>query len=155
MKELYKGIAEVLLNDNDLKSLVGYTMKNRNIRRGYQLEGKWNKLVVFYLQPETIPYEFTSKIRDIPLIVRVYDRESDLNCDDSAERIILLLEGSDLTVVDKVHVYDCKYEGVLISLSYNDNLQSYEKVIRFSIIARMDEIIGNSGAPTRKRKREY
>ena len=156
MKYLYQGVVDVLLNDADLKDLVGYTNTKKNIRRGYQPEGKWDKLVVFYLQTSYPKTDFNSQIREIPLIVRVYDRDDDLNVDDIAERLVLLLDGADLSIADKVYVYDCSFGGVLISTNYNEELKSYEKVLRFIIITRQEEKVGNSGAyPTRKRKRSW
>lgn len=154
MKYLYKSIADILTNDSDLKKMVAYTDKNINIRRAYQPEGSWEKLIIFYLQPDIpIDSSVTEKIREIPLIIRVYDRDDDLNCEDIAERLILLLDGADLSVSGKVHVYDISYTGVLVPTSRNNDLKTYEKVIRFSIKARMDEVVGNSGLPTRKRQR--
>ena len=155
MKYLYQSIAQILENDSDLKKMVDYTEKKLNIRRGYKTDGVWEKLVVYYLQPDNVLDDSVSeKIRIVPLIVRVYDRLDDLNCDDMAERIVLLLDGANLSITDKIHVYDCTYTGELIPMSYNQDLKSNEKVIRFSIKVRMDEIIGKSGLPVRKRQRD-
>ena len=155
MKAIYKAIADVLINDTDLKALVRYTESKKNIRRAYIPEGQWDRLIIFYLQPEMVKTDFSPQIRDIPLIVRVYDREGDLPCDDMAERIILLLDGADLSVEGQIHVYDCSYTGELIASSWNSDLKSYEKVLRFMIVARMDGVVGPSGYPMRKRKREW
>ncbi|MFC1709504.1 hypothetical protein ACFL2J_05590 [Candidatus Omnitrophota bacterium] len=152
MKELYKGIADILLNDTDLKTMVRYTEKNSNIRRGYVVEGDWNRLVVFYLQPEFPMQDFSPQIRIAPLIIRVYDRQEDLFCSDLAERIILLMDGADLGVDGKVFCYDCSYTGELIATSWNDDLKTYEKVLRFEVRFRVEEITGSSGYPKRRRK---
>ena len=152
MKAIYKGVADILLNDTDLKNMVGYTAKNMNIRRAYTPLGEWQKLVVFYLQPAYPVTDFEQRIRVSPLIVRVYDRDSDLSADDVAERIILLLDGGNLSVKDEVFVYDSAYIGDLISTGWNDELKSFERVLRFNLIYRVDAVAGSSGYPTRKRK---
>ena len=157
MKSLYQGIADVLLNDADLRSFVMYTDKEKNIRRGYvppQGEGRWNRMLIFHLDEEQVGTDFTPKIRQVPLIIRVYDRESDLGCDDIAERAILLLDGADLSVAGETYVYDCSYAGELYPSWWNDDLKSYEKVLRFVVIFRVDGVVGSSGVPTRKRKQE-
>lgn len=153
MKYLYQMIADILENDATLVANVGYTTKNFLIRRGYQPEGAWSKLVVYYFQSSVlVDGDITEKIRIVPLIVRVYDRDNDLNCDVIAERIVLLLDGANLSVAGKVHCYECSYTGELIPTNRNNDLKTYEKVIRFSIKARMDEVIG--GEPTEHRQRE-
>ena len=96
MKYLYQTIANTLRGDSDLKGMVGYTPNNKNILRGYQIKGSFEKWIAFYLQGDVRNQDFTPQIRNVPLIVRVYDREKELNCDDMAERIILLLNGTDL-----------------------------------------------------------
>lgn len=138
MKYLYQGVAEILTNDAELIALLEYTATNDRIRRGYTTEGTWNKLVVFYVQPETVNNDFTAKIREVPLIVRVYDRVKDLNCSDIAERIITLLDGADLSVAGKIHVYNCSYTGSLIPLRWDDKLKSHEKALRFQTVFRVD-----------------
>lgn len=152
MKDLYEGVADILLNDTDLKGLVKYTSAEMNIRRGYMPTGKWNSLVIFYFQPEYVLSDFTSRIRTVPLLVRVYDRTNDLVVDEIGERIILLLDKSDLTVKGKVNCFDVSYAGELISSSWNDDLKAYEKVLRFVVVFRVDGVVGNSGLPTRRRK---
>jgi hypothetical protein len=151
MKDLYKGIADVLQKDIDLVNMVGFTAKNMNIRRAFTPLGEWDKLVIFYGQPEYVITDFTSQIRTIPLIIRVYDRASDLNVDDITERIILLLDGADLSVAGCVYVYDCAYVGDLVATDWNDDLKTFERVVRFNVLYRMDKVVG-SGLPTRKRK---
>jgi hypothetical protein len=153
MKEIYKGVIDVLVNDQDLRKMVSYTDQNKTIRRAYSPVGKWDKLVIFYLQPANPMSDFSPQIRTVPLIVRVYDRNDDLNVEDVSERIVLLLDGSDLDVSGKVFVYNCSYTGDLIPTSWNDEQKSYEKVLRFQLSVRVDAIAGDSEtAPTRKRK---
>lgn len=153
MKYLYQAIAHILEGDATLIAQVGYTSKNLLIRRAYQPEGTWEKLVIYYLQPEIpIDGDISEKIRLVPLIVRVYDRDDDLNCDVIAERIKLILDGADLSVASKVHCYDCSYTGELIPVTRNNDLKTFEKAIRFSIKVRMDEVIG--GEPIEHRQRE-
>ncbi len=159
MKALYEGITDILTNDSDLRKMVGYSEKNRNIRRGYQPTGTWKRMVVFYLQPESvIDFTVSSRIRMLPLIIRVYDRENDMNTDDMAERIILLLDGADLGVVGEVFCYGCDYTGEITetveALNYDATLQSYLKILRFEVRFRVDAVIGTTGRPTRRRKRE-
>lgn len=156
MKNIYKGIINILKNDQDLCKMVEYTETKKNMRRAYSPVGSWSKLIIFYMQTAMATTDFTPQIRTIPLIVRVYDRDNDLNIDDMAERLILLLDGSDLDVSEETFVYDCSYTGDLISTYWNDEQKSYERVLRFQLIARQDAIVGDSEvAPTRKRKRDW
>lgn len=150
MKHLYEAISDILLNDNDLKGLVQYDAKQGNIRRGYMPKEEWTRAVIYYLQADFLIQNLTPRIRLAPLIVRVYDRSNDLNCIDIGERVILLLDGSDLSVTDKVHSYDVSYTGEMVATSWNDITRTYERVLRFEIRYRMDEVIGN-GRPTRRR----
>jgi len=152
MKAIYQGVADILLNDDDLKNMVGYTTSKKNIRRGFGLQGEWEKLVVFYLQSDFPITDFSSQIRIVPLIVRVYDRVSDLNVEDIAERIILLLDGCDLSVPGEVFGYDSSYAGDLVPVGWNEELKTYEKIFRFDILFRVDAVTGKSGLPARKRK---
>ena len=151
MKDIFSGVADVLLNDTDLKIMVGYTTKNNNILRAYAPTGDFTKLVIFYAQPELVIQDFCSQIRNAPLIIRVYDRNSDISVEDIAERIILLLDGADLSVAGQVHVYDCAYFGDIISTTWNEELKSFERVLRFSLVFRVDAVTGQSGMPVRKR----
>lgn len=152
MKEVYQAVIDVLIGDTDLKSMCRYTKKKLNIRRAYVPEGEWDTLVIFYMQAGVNKTDFTSQIRTVPLVVRIYDRKSDLLVEDITERIILLLHGADLDVTGSTYVYDCSYTDDLIPTSYNQNLKCYERVIRFSLQVRYDEVAGTSGYPTRKRK---
>lgn len=157
MKYLYQTIADTLRGDSTLKGMVGYTEDNKNILRGFQPKGNFEKWITFYFQPggRVAGVDFTPQIRAVPLIVRVYDREKDLNCDDMSERIILLLNGTDLSVAGKVHVSDCSYSGNLLNGEWNEEFKSYESVLRFVLTFRVDEIVGNSGYPDVDRTREW
>ena len=155
MKSLYESITNILTNDSDLKAMAKYTETVKTIRRAYTPKGKWDSLVIFYFQPETVMTDFTPMIRTVPLIIRVYDRESDIACMDMSERTILLLDGADLSISGKVHCYDCSYAGELSEASYVKELSSYEKILRFEVVVRQIAIAGKSGYPTRKRMREW
>ena len=151
MRELYQALDNIFMGDSDLKGLVNYTQKKLNIRRGFQPpDENWNKSVIYYTQGGIPKTDFNPQFRDIPLIVRVYDRKDDLSCSDIAERIILLLEGADLTTTDKLKVFDCSYTGDLVPLSWNQTVKSWEQVLRFMIVVRVDKVTGSSGYPTRK-----
>lgn len=139
MKELLKSTAAILRADTELKELARHTAENETIKRGYGTSGKWKSLVVFYNQDEMVKTDFTGKIRDIPLIVRAYDREDDLRVDDMIERVVELLDGADLSVAGKLHCYDCSYEGDVMALYWNNDLEAYERVVRFKVVARRDE----------------
>lgn len=160
MKSLFEGVADVLLKDSDLKKMVGFTSSNQAIRRGYQPTGEgWEKLIVFYFQPEQVmDFHVSKSIRVVPLIIRVYDRVNDLNVEDMAERCILLLDGADLGVKGEVFCYDTTYVGELQettdALNYDDEFKSYIKLLRFEIRFRVDQIIGSTGKPIRRRLRE-
>jgi len=153
---IYESISKVLLGDDDLKAMLRYTDKNLNIRRGFTVvKEKWDRLVCYYLQSE-IPFgDVSMKILEIPLIVRVYDKSDDLQVGEYGERVKLLLDGANLTVTDKITCYDCSYTGEIISTSWNDEFKSFEKVLRFKLLVRVDGVVGNSGAPTTNRQRDY
>ena len=136
MKEIYKSVTTILQGDPTLVGLVGFTATKMNIRRGFQTKGTWDKLVVYYMQPDVVKTDFTNVIRDVPLIIRIYDRNNDLNVETIAERIVVLLDDKDsgLDVVGELHVYDCSYKGTMIATSWNDKLKTFEKVLRFSLV---------------------
>jgi len=150
MKGLYEGINDILENDTDLKAMVAFTQEKKNIRRAYIPAGVWNRLIIFYLQADIVMTDFMPQIREVPLIVRIYDKESDLNCDAMGERVILLLDGSNLSTEGEVQSYSCSYLGELMAVNYSDKQKAYEKVLRFKIIARQIGV-SNSGYPTRRR----
>jgi len=153
---IYEKINTILTGDADLKTLVKYREKLLNIRRGYTLvKENWERLVLYYLQPESPLGEVSMKILQVPLIVRVYDKKDDLQVGDIGERIKLLLDGANLTVENKIVCYDCTYTGELIATMWNNEYKAYEKVLRFMILVRIDGIIGNDGVPTTNRQRNY
>lgn len=151
MKQIYEGIANILLEDQDLKNMVGYTNDNKCIRRSSMPIDFKDKAVIFYLQPEAPLNDFEISIRQVSAIVRIYDKQSDLHCNDIGERVILLLDGGDLSV-EGCYVYNCMYGTESIATSWNDNLKTFERVLRFDIQFRTDIIVGNSGMPTTRRK---
>jgi len=160
MKALYEAISDILLNDSDLKASVQYTTKKKNIRRAFLPKADTQTQVIFYLQPEDVirgvdGTTITPMLRTAPLIVRVYDREDDLILGDIGERIILLLDGANLSVEGEVYSYDCSYGGELIATHYNDEIKFYEKVLRFMVVFRVDSIAGTSGVPVRRRQRNH
>ena len=138
MKYLYQAVTNLLRADSTLVNLVGYTSTDKNIMRGYQTQGKWNKLILYYLQTASNFTDFSNRIREIPLIIRVYDRDNDLNVEDMAERIIKLMASADLSTTSQVHVYRIRYTGDLIPTSRNPEVKAFERVLRFSILARQD-----------------
>ena len=138
MKYLYKTLTTLLQGDATLVNLVGYTTTNKNIARGYQPSGEWNKLILYYLQPVSNITDFSDQIREIPLIVRVYDRDNDLNVEDMGERVIKLISDSSLSTSEQVHVYQVRFAGDLIATSRNEDLKTFEKVLRFSLLVRQD-----------------
>jgi hypothetical protein len=152
VKYLYSAIATLLEGDAPLKALAGYTVKKMNIRRAYQPTGDWSKLIIYYFQPGFPVEDITPKVREVPLIVRVYDRDDDMNVDDMAERLVLLLDGANLSVAGKVYCYDCSFSGELIPVNMNEELKSFEKVIRFTIRARQIEVVGTTSPANRQRE---
>jgi len=153
MKDLYSRLETILTRDADLRALVRYKQKKdvpigkeglragiseMTIRRGYQTEGQWRKLLTFYFQPDVLIQDFSPNIRTLPLVFVIFDRESDLNCFDIAERVIELLDEADLTVDGKVHSYGCHYEGQIQSPQYDTELKTYRMSIRFSVKARKE-----------------
>lgn len=157
MKDLYARLDEILTGDAKLRSLTGYKqikdvpigkegtqtgISEYTIRRGFQTEGNWKRLVAYYFQPEIIIQDFSPNIRELPLVVVIYDRISDLNLYDISERVIELLDNENvvmkLNVDGKVHAYDCSYSGQIQSPTYDSDLKSYRMSIRFSVIARKE-----------------
>jgi len=153
MKDIFSRIDEILVNDAKLCGLMNH--KNRKevpvgkeglqagfsyqtIRRGFQTEGNWKKLLTYYFQADFVIQDFSPNIREFPLVIAIHDRESDLNLYETAERVIELLDGADLTVDGKVHSYGCFYNGQIQSPTYITDLKSYRMSIRFSIQARKE-----------------
>jgi hypothetical protein len=136
---LYEAITYILRNDDILKGLVKYTKNDPNIRRGYQTTGEWKRLVSYYLQPEYTVGDFSPNIRQVPLIVVLYDRDNDLVLMDITERIIQLLNNVDLTKDGYVYCYNCSYTGEIGAIYYNDTLKANVKTLRFLITFRKEE----------------
>lgn len=150
MKELYSSIDRILTSDATLRALVGFK-QNKNvpigqegltdgisemsITRGFQTQGDWTKLVSYYFQADILPQDFSPNIREVPLVVAMFDRVSDLNLYDIAERVIFLLNEADLTVSGKVHAYGCFYIGQIESPYFDSELKCYRMSIRFRILA--------------------
>lgn len=152
MKYIYKSIYDILINDSDLKSMVKYSTKNMNIRRGYQqILNTEDNLISFYLQQAYPKTDFTSQIRTVPLIIKIQSKENDLIIETISERIILLLDGSNLSIENKTFIYDIAYNGDILGSTWNEELKCWEKALRFVLIVRIDEVVGNSGYPTRHR----
>jgi len=156
MKDIYTRIDKILTEDATLRSLVGYLQRKNvpigkeglqagisemTIRRGYQTEGKWDKLVTYYFQPEVVLGSAldpsNASIRELPLVINVYDRISDLNLYDIQERVIALLNDSNLTVEGVVHSYGCHYLGQIQSPYYDTDLKCFRMSLRFRVIAHL------------------
>jgi hypothetical protein len=158
MKELYSTIESILTGDAELRGLLGYAqtkdvpigqegltagISGMNIRRGFQTEGKWSKLLTYFFQPDTRMADFTPNIRSLPLVIIVFDRNSDLALFDITDRVIELLDEtilsvSSLTSEGKVFSYGCYYAGQGETPSYDETVKSYRMSIRFSIFARKE-----------------
>jgi len=154
MKDLYSTISKILTNDAELRGLVGYKnrkdvpigkeglqagLSEQTIRRGYQTEGKWKKLLVYYFQSDFVMQDFSANIRILPLVVVLFSRDSDLVLYDISERVITLLhENEKLSVKGKAHVYGCHYSGQIQSPTYEKGTKSYKMSIRFSLKIRKE-----------------
>jgi hypothetical protein len=158
MKEIYAVLEEILTGDARLRGLLGYEqskdipigkegltagVSGMNIRRGFQTEGKWSKLLTYFFQPDSLQSDFSPNIRRQDLVFVIFDRESDLNLFDVAERVIELLDEQDsitsnLTVDRKLHSYGCYYAGQIETPSYDEIQKSYRMSLRFYIYIRKE-----------------
>ena len=153
MKALYATINDILTGDATLRGLLGYKefkdvpvgkeglqagISQMTIRRGYQTEGNWDKLLTYYFQPDIVMQDFSANIRNLPLVVVLFDRDNDLNLYEVAERVIFLLHEADLSNDGLVHSYGCHYAGQIQSPVYEQETKSYKMSIRFSIKARKE-----------------
>ena len=142
---LYESITYMLRNDDALKGLVEYTKKEPNIRRGYMTLGTWDKLIAYYLQPDSPVSGIddiargTTPIRQAPLIFQLYSRTNDLVLYEIQERIIQLLHEADLTKDGHVFVYRCSYTGESGALRYQNDIESYVKTLRFLLLFRKED----------------
>lgn len=142
-EELYTRVTEILRGDTWLADQVNYSDEHDTIRRAFTPQGKWKRLIVYQLQPEVVKADFTPQIRDVPLFVRVYDRESDVDSlGPIGERIVLLLDGADLSVAGKVHCYNCSYTGQFGAVVWDEEAKAFQKILRFMITFRVDEVVG-------------
>ena len=140
VKSLYETVTTILRSDATLKSLVSYDSKNPNIRRGFQTEGSWKILVVFYFQPEIVFTDVDARLRKVPLILQLYSKENDLILYDIGERIIELLDEAqgELTKVGKVFVFDSAYDSEIVALNKDVEKQSFNRALRFMITFRKE-----------------
>jgi hypothetical protein len=148
MKALYESIDRILTGDATMRSLVNFKQKinvpvgqegyqagesSMTIRRGFQTTGNWKKLLTYYLQADFVTQDFSPNIREVPLVLAIFDRTSDLNLFDVAERAIYLLDNADLSVSGKVHSYGCFYIGQIQAPHFDKELKSYMMTIRFRV----------------------
>lgn len=142
IKSVYETVTAVLRNDATLKNLVNYTPKSPNIRRGFQTDGEWNTLVVYYFQPDILIQDFMPNIRQVPLVVSMYARDNELCLYDIGERIIQLLDykggETNLSKEDLCHVYDATYDGELIGVRYDETKQAFQRALRFILTFRKE-----------------
>jgi len=140
-KSIYSSLSKLLRGDAVLRGLIGYTRENMNIRRSFQPTGQWDKIVIYYFQPEFLITDSNPNVRQIPLIVAMYSRDNELVLFDIAERLKQLIDTqsntqSGLSVDGKVHVYTSFYESEVVSLAYDDQLKAHWKSLRFLLTIR-------------------
>lgn len=134
MKGLYKVVYNELSENADLVNAIGFSEKNKNIRRGYSLGGTWDTLVTFYTQPEMVLSDISPDIRKCPLLVTTYDRESDLLVDDISEKIIYILNGIKKKIGGEIFVNGIFYRTELIPLMWNEKVNAWNKCLVFDCI---------------------
>jgi hypothetical protein len=141
-KSLLENITTILRSDATLKSLVNYDSKAPNIRRGFQTEGEWKILLVYYFQPEVIMenVDFSPDFRVLPVIVNIWSKQNDLVLYDIGERVIELLDGqeSGLTKVGKNFIYCSTYDGAVVELQMDAQRQAYNRALRFLVTFRKE-----------------
>lgn len=141
-KTLYETVTNALRGDAVLKGLVEFTAKEPNIRRAIQPSGTWKKLIIYFLQPEiTFTDVNTPDIKRVPLIVSYYARENELALNDMGERVIQLLDsdnGANLSKIGFIHVYESRYDGELVGIDFDAELNAFVKQQRFMITFRKE-----------------
>jgi hypothetical protein len=142
-KSIYETVTAMLRNDAVLKGLVNYTPKSPNIRRGFQPDGEWKSLVLYYLQTERVVADFDPSIRTVPLIVHMYTRENELSLYDISERVVQLLDydGAEIDASKEgfCHVYSISYDAEMIGVSYDDTKQAFNRALRFILTFRKED----------------
>ena len=153
MKELYEKIHQLLTDDSELRALLAHGQgrstpvglegyqggeTKATIRRGFQVDGTWSRLLTYYFQSDAPIDVQLPDIRDIPLVVNIMDRTDDLNVMDIKERVIKILHDAEVTKEDEVFGYACIYIGDIAGVSYDNKLQAYRLAIRFRILARKE-----------------
>jgi len=141
-KSILENLTTILRSDATLKSLVNYDSKAPNIRRGFQTEGEWKILLVYYFQPEVImeAVDFSPDFRVLPVIVNMWSKQNDLVLYDIGERVIELVDGqeSGLTKAGKNFIYCCTYDGAVVELQMDAQRQAYNRALRFLITFRKE-----------------
>lgn len=142
VKSIYENLTTILRSDATLKSLVNYDSKAPNIRRGFQVEGEWKTLLVYYFQPELLMEnaDFSPDFRAVPLIINMWAKQNELVLYDIGERVIELLDGQEsaLTKAGKNFVFNCAYDGALIELSVDAERKAYNRALRFLVMFRKE-----------------
>jgi len=142
-KIIYETLTTLLRGDATLKSLVNYTSKNPNIRRGFVLDGEWKTLLVYYLQTETVMGDVSQKIRQVPLIVNMWTKENELILYDISERVIQLLDNDDgvedlLSKPGYLRVYGISYVGEVSGMFFDETVKAYNRSLRFLLTVRKE-----------------
>jgi len=141
-KSILENLTTILRSDATLKSLVNYDSKAPNIRRGFQTEGEWKILLVYYFQPEVLMenVDFSPDFRVLPVIVNMWSKQNDLVLYDIGERVIELLDGqeSGLTKAGKNFIYSSAYDGAIVELQMDAQRQAYNRALRFLVSFRKE-----------------
>jgi len=142
IKSLLENLTTILRSDATLKSLVNYDSKAPNIRRGFQTEGEWKILLVYYFQPEVIMenVDFSPDFRVVPVIFNMWSKQNDLILYDISERVIELIDGQEsaLTKAGKNFIYCSTYDGAVSDLSIDADRKAYNRALRFLVTFRKE-----------------
>ena len=141
IKTVFETVTNILRGDGVLKGLINYTPATPNIRRGFQTTGSWEKLIIYWLQPEIMMLDFHPNFRQVPLLIGIYARENELQLYDIGERIIQLLDSqndADLSKEGYLKVYSSIYDGEVGGLTYDIDTKAYFRTIRFILTIRKE-----------------
>ena len=136
MKDILKAVFTKLIADTTLKTLLGYTSSNKNIRSFEGLKQyKFDKYLLFgKLTAEQFDTELdTSDVRKYTMQIQSFDRKNDINVDDINERVIDILHNTTLSESGSMKSLLCEWERSLPTF-YDNELSFYVKLSYYNLI---------------------
>jgi len=136
LKEILKAINTKLIGDTTLKTLLGYTSSNKNIKSFESLKKyHFDKMLLFgKLTASQLDESLdTSKVREYDMQIQALDKINNINVMDITERVITLLHNFKLEETGIMRSLKCEFERSL-PCYYDNEIKMYVEATYFNLI---------------------